>query len=124
MAKLTNEHYQPLAVRVLDIVDEFGSCRIIHLAETDGLRRAVRREARRCKGEEDDLTARRGAGSGSSGVGHGRIFAHCECRSLEAAAHSGTATPGTAEGARTRLWLLDVPAFGCLEKDARRVLSC
>jgi hypothetical protein len=119
VAKLTNEHYQPLAVRVL----EFGSCRIIHLADTDGLRRAERREARRRTGEEDDLTARREAGS--SGVGHGRIFAQCECRSLEAAAHSGTATPGTAEGAMTRLWLLlDVPAFGCLEKDARRVLSC
>lgn len=44
-----NEHYEPLAVRVFDIMDGFGSCQIQHLADTDGLRRAVRREARRRK---------------------------------------------------------------------------
>ena len=46
MADPTNEHHQPLAMHVLDIVDEFGDCRIIHLADIDGLRHAVRREAR------------------------------------------------------------------------------
>ena len=41
--------YEEIAVSVIDKVDEFGECRIRRVADTEGLRRAVRREARRRK---------------------------------------------------------------------------
>ncbi len=41
--------YDQLAVQALDVLHEFGECWIVHVADTDGLRQAVRREARRRK---------------------------------------------------------------------------
>jgi hypothetical protein len=43
------DHDEQIAVRAIDIVNEFGECRIKRVADTDVLRRAIRREARRRK---------------------------------------------------------------------------
>jgi hypothetical protein len=41
--------YEEIAVQALDVLHEFGDCQIVHVADTDGLRKAIRREARQRK---------------------------------------------------------------------------
>jgi hypothetical protein len=45
----TSGRYDEIASSAVDRVDEFGECRILRVADTEGLRRAIRREARRRK---------------------------------------------------------------------------
>jgi hypothetical protein len=45
----TSGRYDEIAASAVDKVDEFGECRIFRVADTEGLRRAIRREARRRK---------------------------------------------------------------------------